>query len=114
MGLGKGFGSVKRLGVRYGRRIRARLAQVEYLQKQKQACPFCHKYKVSRVAAGIYLCNGCKRKFAGGAYTIKGAILESALAEGEKTTPEEQLRLRESTPKESKEESSKEEITEEA
>lgn len=112
MALGKGFGSVKRFGARYGRRIRARLAQVEFLQKQKQTCPFCHKPKVMRVAAGIYRCNGCQRKFAGGAYTIKGSTLESALAENEGTAQlGEPLPLREDT-KELKEESANQEAEE--
>lgn len=66
----RGEGSVKRLGARYGRRVRARLAQVEMERKKIAKCPYCLYPKVRRLAAGIYTCDKCKSKFTGQAYSI--------------------------------------------
>ena len=66
----KGVGPVKRLGVRYGRTTRFRLAKIEVLQRGKHKCPFCLKLKVERLSAGIWKCNKCDAKFAGRAYVV--------------------------------------------
>lgn len=66
----RGEGSVKRFGARYGRKVRARLAQVEIERMKKSKCPYCAYAKVKRIAAGIYVCNKCKSKFTGQAYSI--------------------------------------------
>jgi len=66
----RGEGSVKRLGARYGRKVRARLAQVEIERKKKSKCPYCAYAKVKRIASGIYVCNKCKSKFTGQAYSV--------------------------------------------
>lgn len=64
-------GSTKRLGSRYGRRVRHKLDDIETLQKQKYKCPYCRFTKVKRLAAGIWQCGKCNAKFAGKAYTVK-------------------------------------------
>ena len=64
----KKVGSTGRFGVRYGIKVRQRVLDVERRQKQKHKCPYCHKLKVKRVAAGIYLCKKCNSKFTGKAY----------------------------------------------
>lgn len=55
-----------KLGPRYGRKIRARVTQIEKKQRVAQACPQCGK-EAKRVGSGIYNCAKCG-KFTGGAY----------------------------------------------
>lgn len=66
----KGFGSVKRFGPRYGRKIRAKIAEVEKIQKKKQKCPYCNSQGVKREAAGIFYCGKCNSKFTSKAYFV--------------------------------------------
>jgi len=56
--------SAGRFGARYGKKIRARLVQVEEKQRQKQTCPFCKYLGVKRISKGIWQCPKCKKKFA--------------------------------------------------
>lgn len=73
----KKFGSIKRFGARYGRRLKQRLAIIEKDMKKPQLCPYCHKIAVKRVAVGIWYCKRCKSKFTGKAYNVeKKLILE--------------------------------------
>jgi len=62
--------SAGRFGVRYGRKIRQRVVDVEIKQRKKQLCPYCHRVNVKRVAMGIWHCKTCDKKFAGGAYYL--------------------------------------------
>lgn len=58
-----------RFGSRYGGKIRKNVFAVESKYRfKKQDCPFCAKKAVKRIAAGIFLCKNCGKKFAGGAY----------------------------------------------
>ncbi|MBN1385540.1 50S ribosomal protein L37ae [Candidatus Woesearchaeota archaeon] len=66
----KGFGSVRRFGPRYGRKIRAKVADVEKVQKARQKCPYCNSLKVKREAAGIFFCSKCLSKFTSKAYFV--------------------------------------------
>jgi large subunit ribosomal protein L37Ae len=77
-------GSTKRLGSRYGRRIRKKLDDIETAQKTKYKCPYCHKNTARRMAVGIWKCPKCDSTFTGKAYTItKAKIFEEATgAEG--------------------------------
>lgn len=70
MGRTKKVGSAGRFGARYGKRIRAKIIAVEEIQRAKQACPYCRKKGVKRLAAGIWHCKKCKTKFTGGAYSV--------------------------------------------
>ncbi len=63
-------GSTKRLGSRYGRRIRKKLDDIETLQKTVYKCPYCNYTAVKRLAVGIWKCKKCDATFAGKAYTI--------------------------------------------
>jgi len=61
-------GSAGRFGSRIGKRTREDINAIEDISKQKHKCPKCGKKKVDRLEAGIWICKGCKAKFAGGAY----------------------------------------------
>ena len=58
-----------RFGSRYGRRIRARVAEVETKQHATQECPKCGKAS-ARMGVGIFECPKCG-KFTGGAYYVE-------------------------------------------
>ncbi len=55
-------------GPRYGRKIRARVSEIEEKQRAKQECPKCST-TAKRLGPGIYECPKCG-KFTGGAYHI--------------------------------------------
>jgi len=59
-----------RFGSRYGRKIRERVLNIERKYKHiRQECPFCGKKTVKRLSYGVFVCENCGKKFAGGAYT---------------------------------------------
>ncbi|MDP2628512.1 MAG: 50S ribosomal protein L37ae [Nanoarchaeota archaeon] len=60
-----------RFGARYGKKVRARLVEVENKQRKKQKCPFCKKIGVKRLSKGIWKCPKCEKKFAGHAYYLE-------------------------------------------
>ena len=64
----KTIGSAGRFGVRYGKRIRQKVSDIEKKQKLKHECPYCHKKTVKRLSVGIWQCNKCDAKFTGRAY----------------------------------------------
>jgi large subunit ribosomal protein L37Ae len=64
----KKVGSTGKFGVRYGRRIRQRILEVESSKKEKWNCPNCHKPGLKRLSAGVWECRKCRAKFAGKAY----------------------------------------------
>jgi len=64
------YGSVKRFGSRYGKRLRDRYGAIEAEQRKKHKCPYCNYVKVKRVAIGIWSCNKCGAKFTSKAYTV--------------------------------------------
>ncbi|PIY60722.1 50S ribosomal protein L37ae [Candidatus Woesearchaeota archaeon CG_4_10_14_0_8_um_filter_47_5] len=64
-------GAVKRFGVRYGRGVKQKFADVEVHQKKPQKCPYCNNTAgVKRIAVGIWHCKRCSSKFTGGAYYL--------------------------------------------
>ena len=56
---------------RYGKRIRKKLEKIEKKTKRKYKCPSCSRKAVRRIAAGIWECKKCKKKFASGAYEFE-------------------------------------------
>jgi len=69
------YGSIKRFGARYGRRVKHKLGKIEEARKLSTQCPYCHKTSVKRLAMGIWFCGKCKSKFTGKAYTIGEKIV---------------------------------------
>ncbi len=70
----EGLGSAKRFGVRYGRRNKLRVAELEKARRDSCKCIYCHKPKVRRVSTGIWLCGKCGAKFTGRAYFVRKKI----------------------------------------
>lgn len=68
------YGSVKRFGARYGRKIKERFGKIEKEQRKRQKCPYCSALKVKRVAMGIWKCGRCNAKFTGKAYSVSKKI----------------------------------------
>lgn len=81
MGVGKGLGSVKRFGPRYGRTVKHKLAKLESEQKKPQVCPYCRRPKAKRLSAGIYHCQKCDTKFTGRAYFLAPLVKSQSKAE---------------------------------
>ncbi len=69
------YGSVKRFGSRYGRKLKERFGKIETEQRKKQKCPYCSALKVKRLALGIWECRKCKAKFTGKAYSVSKKII---------------------------------------
>ena len=64
----KKVGSSGRFGVRYGGRIRLKVAEIEHKAKSSYECPSCKKLKLERQSKGIWECKRCGYKMAGKAY----------------------------------------------
>jgi large subunit ribosomal protein L37Ae len=72
-------------GARYGTVARKRYATVTSGLRAPHECPQCHIMGVKRLSVGIWLCDRCGFKFAGGAYaptTKLGEIAERAARAG--------------------------------
>jgi len=83
--------SYGRFGSRYGSKVRKNVVAVEKLYKyKKQICPYCGKKSVKRDSMGIFVCNNCGKKFAGGAYVpetlSKTTIINKLFDKSGKTT----------------------------
>ncbi|MBI2142430.1 50S ribosomal protein L37ae [Candidatus Woesearchaeota archaeon] len=65
------YGSVKRFGVRYGRRVKEEFGKIEHMRASSSLCPFCRKKQMKRIASGIWECEKCNIKLAGGAYSVE-------------------------------------------
>ncbi len=64
------YGSVKRFGVRYGTKLKGKIAKIESERQASTKCPYCSYDKVTRANAGIWNCTKCKSRFTGKAYVI--------------------------------------------
>jgi large subunit ribosomal protein L37Ae len=72
-------------GSRYGTVARKRYATLVSALRRSYECPQCHITAVHRVSVGIWSCNRCGFKFAGGAYapvTKLGEVAERAARAG--------------------------------
>jgi len=61
-------GSAGRFGARYGRVARRRVKEIESDMRDDHACPECGEKRVERQGTGIWECDYCGYKFAGGTY----------------------------------------------
>lgn len=66
----KKVGSAGRFGIRYGKTIRVKIADIEKRQRGRHLCPYCNKQQVRRVSLGVYACRKCHTTFTGRAYTL--------------------------------------------
>lgn len=83
MGKTKSVKSVGRFGPRYGATLRKRLLAIERKSEGGLRCPKCKTVdKLVRVSAGIWDCEACGIRFAGGAFVPQTTL-------GKTLTPEE-------------------------
>ncbi|MHC1574924.1 MAG: 50S ribosomal protein L37ae [Candidatus Methanogasteraceae archaeon] len=66
--------SAGRFGVRYGRNIRKRVADIEEKMHEKHKCTQCGFSSVRRIGTGIWKCRKCGHTFAGGTYLPSTSI----------------------------------------
>jgi large subunit ribosomal protein L37Ae len=66
----KKIGSAGRFGAGYGK-PKQKLVAVEAKQRKRQDCPFC-KGRAKRSEKAIWDCTKCGKRFAGGAFHLKG------------------------------------------
>ena len=62
--------SAGRVGPRYGRRVRTKIAEIESLQRKDQKCIFCNG-TAKRISKGIWQCKKCNKKFTSHIYFLK-------------------------------------------
>jgi large subunit ribosomal protein L37Ae len=62
-------GSAGRFGARYGRVSRRRVSDIEGEMNKDHVCPDCGADAVDRQGTGIWECEKCGHKYAGGAYS---------------------------------------------
>jgi large subunit ribosomal protein L37Ae len=100
------YGSTKRFGVRYGKKLKDKIGKLEEDRRLNNKCPYCHKPKIIRIAAGIWECTKCRAKFAGKAYAIgeKKIKVEAVLEEPSAPVEEEEAPVEEMTEEETKKE----------
>lgn len=78
-------GSSGSFGARYGTVARKRYSTLMDTMRAAHECPQCHVTAVKRMSVGIWLCDRCGFKFAGGAYapiTKLGQVAERAARAG--------------------------------
>jgi large subunit ribosomal protein L37Ae len=69
MGKTRKVGVTGRFGTRYGVSLRRRTKEIETGVRSHHVCPSCESKKVKRVSTGVWSCQKCGYKFAGGAYS---------------------------------------------
>ena len=69
---------VGRLGARYGRTVRNRVAAIEEGMKRKHTCQSCGDRSVKRVSVGVWRCQKCGFTFSGAAYLPTSKVGEVA------------------------------------
>ncbi|MEM3402604.1 MAG: 50S ribosomal protein L37ae [Candidatus Hadarchaeales archaeon] len=79
MGKAKEGAATGGFGPRYGFTLRRRYAEIASKARQKYKCPSCSEKKLRRVSTGVWQCQKCGAKFAGGAYTPSVKELEKAV-----------------------------------
>ncbi|CDR96039.1 ribosomal protein RPL37A [Babesia ovata] len=78
----KKVGVTGKYGVRYGASLRKQARKILLLQHTAYNCPFCGKDATRWKAVGIWECKRCKRRVAGGAWSLgtsTGATIKSTI-----------------------------------
>ncbi|UKK01298.2 60S ribosomal protein L37a [Theileria orientalis] len=76
----KKVGLAGKYGTRYGASLRKQAKKIELLQHASYGCPFCGKTATRRKAVGVWQCKGCKKKMAGGAWSLVTSSASSVKA----------------------------------
>lgn len=71
---GRATRSAGRFGVRYGRKDRKLVADLEEKMRMPHVCAKCARPTVSRVGTGIWKCAKCDYTFAGGTYIPQTSV----------------------------------------
>jgi large subunit ribosomal protein L37Ae len=82
LGSTKKVKSAGKFGAKFGIGIRKRWLKVAEKQRKRYDCPSCGFTKVKRLATGVFQCQKCDLKFAGGAYfptTLTGGIVNKMI-----------------------------------
>ena len=87
----KTLGSAKRFGTRYGATLKAKVAEIEAVQRSDQKCPYCNKDAARWQSIGIYECGKCGAKFTAKAYGIKQKITFAEAAIDDTPVEEEEV-----------------------
>jgi len=66
--------SAGRFGVRYGRKNRKLVADIEERMRQGYKCPGCGRITIRRIGTGIWNCKKCNYTFAGGTYVPHSSV----------------------------------------
>jgi large subunit ribosomal protein L37Ae len=66
------------MGVRYGRRVRQKVSEVEADLRRKHYCQNCGFRGVKRVSVGVWECKKCAFTFTGAAYSPTSELGEIA------------------------------------
>ena len=66
----KKVGITGKYGTRYGASLRKMVKKIEISSHSRYTCQFCGKDSVRRTAVGIWDCGSCRKKQAGGAWTV--------------------------------------------
>ena len=75
--------SIKGFGAKYGRKIRGQLGKFLEIKNKEKKCPYCNAMKVKRIAAGIWECKKCNKKFTGRAYDLAKVKIKEEVKGGE-------------------------------
>ncbi|MFH1779683.1 MAG: 50S ribosomal protein L37ae [Candidatus Micrarchaeota archaeon] len=67
------------MSVRYGTKIRKKVASIKAQKVAKYECPRCGKHKLKRISNALFSCSSCGRVMAGGAFTPETLSGKSAL-----------------------------------
>ncbi|MCL7410988.1 MAG: 50S ribosomal protein L37ae [Methanosarcinaceae archaeon] len=78
--------SAGRFGVRYGRRDRKLIADLEDRMKMPHTCSNCARPNVKRVGTGIWSCTKCGHTFAGGTYLPHTSVGQTVMRTVKKAT----------------------------
>ena len=75
MGRTKVVGIAGRYGARYGATLRKKVRDILERRYSPHQCPFCgYTGRVVRISTGLWMCEKCGMKWAGGAYVPRTEI----------------------------------------